>query len=79
MNIPAICPSKHRCFLAFVDVPPNTNVLDIEKWRNAAVLPLSPQAAYERLPNQTFFLTESVSYEFGCITCSGGTVTTAAP
>jgi len=60
VNIPAICPLKHRCFLAFVDVPPNINVLDIEKWRNAAVLPLTSQAAYERLPNQTFFLTKQL-------------------
>lgn len=58
VDIPALCPAKHRCFLAFVDVPNNTNVLDIEKWRNAAVLPLSAEAAYERLPNQTFFLTK---------------------
>lgn len=62
VNIPAICPSQHRCFLAFVDVPPNTKVLDIEKWRHGAVLPLSPQAAYERLPHQTFFLTQQPSY-----------------
>jgi hypothetical protein len=77
VNIPAICPSKHRCFLAFVDVPPNTNVLDIEKWRNAAVLPLSPKAAYERLPNQTFFLTEYHLIPGDIF--SGGVATTAAP
>lgn len=76
VNIPAVCPSKHRCFLAFVDIPPNTNVLDIEKWRNAAVLPLSPQAAYERLPNQTFFLTEQQSYSVAD-TLAGGVATTA--
>jgi len=81
VNIPAICPSKHRCFLAFVDVPPNTNVLDIEKWRNAAVLPLTPQAAYERLPNQTFFLTQQQNYPTADTTLAGdvATTTTAAP
>jgi len=77
-NIPAICPSKHRCFLAFVDIPPNTNVLDIEKWRNAAVLPLTPQAAYERLPNQTFFLTQQQNYS-AIDTLVGGIATTVAP
>ncbi len=81
VNIPAICPLKHRCFLAFVDVPPNTNVLDIEKWRNAAVLPLTPQAAYERLPNQTFFLTQQQNYPTADTTLAGdvATTTTAAP
>jgi len=77
-NIPAICPAEHRCFLAFVDVPNNTNVLEMEKWRNGAILPLSAQAAYERLPNQTFFLTKQQSILNENVVYSGG-VMAAAP
>ncbi|MEY3219613.1 MAG: hypothetical protein RIT27_970 [Pseudomonadota bacterium] len=74
-TIPAVCPTEHRCFLAFVDVPNNTNVLEMEKWRNGAILPLSTQAAYERLPNQTFFLTKQQNN----LLDGGTTVFAAAP
>jgi len=50
------CPTEHRCFLALLALEPGSDALDLAAWQDAAVMPLSVQAAYERLPAQTFFL-----------------------
>lgn len=51
------CPSEHRCFLGALALQPGSAALDLQAWRDAAVVPLTMQAAYERLPAQTLLLT----------------------
>ncbi len=54
-DVPRACPKEHRCFLALVATPAGVPPLEIESWREAALLPLSLAAGQDRLPGQSVF------------------------
>ncbi len=66
------CQSGHRCFLALLALEPGSEALDLAHWKDAAVLPLSLEASFERLPAQTVFLNRDEA-----ATGTGGMTTTA--
>ncbi len=66
------CPTDHRCFLAALTLEPGSEALDLARWKDAAVLPLTVAAAYERLPAQTLFLNpEQARADFTSTTGTG--------
>ena len=50
------CPAGHRCLLDLVAVTAGEDPFSTTNWQATSVLPLSRQAAQERLPGQAFFL-----------------------
>ena len=65
LSPPTTCPATHRCFLAFVAVAAGGNLAQVDEWAASAVLPLSVEAAYERLPSQTLYLSRPASRQNG--------------
>ncbi|SEH06206.1 beta-propeller domain-containing protein [Candidatus Venteria ishoeyi] len=62
-TLASTCPVEHRCFLAFLALPPGASPLNPSVWQEGALFPLSIEAGYERMPGQVKFLSES-DYRF---------------
>lgn len=54
-SLPRECAPEHRCFVALLATAAAADVLDASTWQASAILPLSPKAAFERLPGQIGF------------------------
>ncbi len=54
--LPAQCPAGHRCFLFLVALAKGHPPHELGAWKEVSILPLSIQAARERLPGQNKFL-----------------------
>ncbi len=87
VGLPAACPAGHRCFLGLVSLPPGRAPLDAAAWRAASLLPLTLEAARERLPGQNRFVTpdsalfqhQNGSRELDAPVNADGEVTPTAP
>jgi len=55
-SLPETCPEGHRCFLACLAAPFESDPRLPESWLDLTVYPLSRQAALGRYPGQVFFL-----------------------
>ncbi len=58
-EVPRACVEGHRCFLALLATEPTQSPLEVANWQASMVLPLSPNAAFERLPGQVGFSNNS--------------------